>query len=247
MARVEVLGCPIDAVTMSDAVERVGEAVAERRTCQHVAINAAKLVKFQHDPELRKAILGCELITADGQAVVWASRLLGQRLPERVAGIDLMHELLEAAARQGHGVFLLGARAEVLAESRGRDHAAPAGAAGGRATPRLLHARRRGGCGRRRHRRREPRSPLRRARDSRQRVVSRTASRAASRSRSSWVSAARSTCLAGVRRRAPVVFRRLGLEWLYRLAQDPRRLAGRYVVGNSRFILLVARAVARGR
>jgi N-acetylglucosaminyldiphosphoundecaprenol N-acetyl-beta-D-mannosaminyltransferase len=47
--------------------------------------------------------------------------------------------------------------------------------------------------------------------------------------------------LAGVRRRAPRVFRRLGLEWLYRLLQDPRRLARRYIVGNTQFILLVTR------
>ena len=53
--------------------------------------------------------------------------------------------------------------------------------------------------------------------------------------------------LAGLRRRAPMLFRRLGLEWLYRLAQDPRRLARRYLVGNSKFVLLVAREAARGR
>jgi N-acetylglucosaminyldiphosphoundecaprenol N-acetyl-beta-D-mannosaminyltransferase len=51
--------------------------------------------------------------------------------------------------------------------------------------------------------------------------------------------------LAGLRRRAPKPMRRLGLEWLYRLLQDPRRLARRYIVGNTQFILLVARERAR--
>jgi N-acetylglucosaminyldiphosphoundecaprenol N-acetyl-beta-D-mannosaminyltransferase len=53
--------------------------------------------------------------------------------------------------------------------------------------------------------------------------------------------------LGGVRRRAPRWLQRLGLEWAYRLAQDPRRLAGRYVVGNTRFTWLVVREFARQR
>ena len=231
---------------MSDAVERVGEAVAERRTCQHVAINAAKLVKFQHDPELRKAILGCELITADGQAVVWASRLLGQRLPERVAGIDLMHELLEAAARQGHGVFLLGARAEVLAEAE---------AAIMRRLPALRVVGRHHGYFTPGAEEDEVVDAIAAAEPDLLFVALETPAKelflARHRSRLSvpFIMGVGGTfdVLAGVRRRAPAVFQRLGLEWLYRLAQDPRRLAGRYVVGNSRFIWLVARAVARGR
>ena len=85
------------AVTLDQTVEIVEQAIASRRPCQHVAINAAKLVRFQHDEELRRVIRGCQLVTADGQAVVWAGRVLGQPLPERVTGIDLMHAVLERA------------------------------------------------------------------------------------------------------------------------------------------------------
>jgi N-acetylglucosaminyldiphosphoundecaprenol N-acetyl-beta-D-mannosaminyltransferase len=243
MARVELLGCPIDAVTMAEAVERVGQAVTSRETCQHVAINAAKLVKFQRDPALREAVLGCELVTADGQAVVWAARLLQQRLPERVAGIDLMNELLIEATLRGHRVFLLGARADVLARAEaailerlpelqivGRHHGyfAPDEEEAvveqiALARPDLLFV--------------ALETPAKELFLARNRL----------RLSIPFIMGVGGTfdVLAGVRRRAPVPFRKLGLEWLYRLAQDPRRLAGRYVVGNSQFIWLVACAVAR--
>ena len=62
-----------------------------------MAINAAKLVAMHDDPKLCEIIDGCGLVNADGQSVVWASRVLGDPLPERVAGIDLMEALLELA------------------------------------------------------------------------------------------------------------------------------------------------------
>jgi hypothetical protein len=60
-------------------------------------INTAQLVHFQDDHELRDAVEACELVSADGQAVVWAAAALGRPLPERAAGIDLMHELIALA------------------------------------------------------------------------------------------------------------------------------------------------------
>src|SRR5262249_38966422 len=108
------LGCPVDAVTLDQALNRVDEAVTPRPGLQPVAVNAAKVVRLQPDDDLRKAIEGCELITADGQAVVWAAGILGQNLPERVAGIDLMTALLERAPALGYRVYLLGATEEVV-------------------------------------------------------------------------------------------------------------------------------------
>src|SRR4051795_10588047 len=103
-SRVWVLGCPLDAVTLDEALRRVDTAVTTRTGMQHVAINAAKVVSLQHDAALREAVEGCELITADGQAVVWAAGILGQSLPERVAGIDLMEAILERAPSRGYRV-----------------------------------------------------------------------------------------------------------------------------------------------
>ena len=117
-SRAIVLGCQIDRLSMPQTLARCEELIARRDFAQHVAINAAKLVAMQRDPELRRIVEACELVSADGQSVVWASRLLGDPLPERVAGIDLMFELFALAERRGFRVFILGARADVLDQAR---------------------------------------------------------------------------------------------------------------------------------
>ena len=112
--RAEVLGCEIDRIDMAEAARRCDGYVRTRAGAQHMAVNAAKIVAMRHDAALRGLVDGCELITADGQAVVWASRLLGDPLPVRVAGIDLMLELLALAEQRGYSVYVLGARQDVL-------------------------------------------------------------------------------------------------------------------------------------
>src|SRR4051794_13057429 len=100
--RAEVLGCAIDRLDMDQTVARCEELIAARAFAQHVSINAAKLVAIQDDDDLREIVGRCELVSADGQAVVWASRVLGDPLPSRVAGIDLMHALLGRAEEVGY-------------------------------------------------------------------------------------------------------------------------------------------------
>jgi N-acetylglucosaminyldiphosphoundecaprenol N-acetyl-beta-D-mannosaminyltransferase len=242
--RVAVLGCAIDAVTLDDAVTAVEARIASREPCQHVAINAAKLVRLQRDQQLRDAVAGCELVTADGQAVVWASRALRRPLPERVAGIDLMDALLARASERGYSAFVLGARPEVLERALGELR---------RRHPGLRVDGRHGYFGR----------------DEEGAVVDEIASagpdllfvaletpakelflaRHRERLRIPFVMGVGGAVdiLGGVRKRAPRLLQRLGLEWAYRLAQDPRRLAGRYIVGNTRFTWLVLRELLRGR
>jgi len=243
--RARVLGCWIDAVTLDQTVEIVEQAITSRRPCQHVAINAAKLVRFQNDEELRRVIRGCQLVTADGQAVVWAGRVLGQPLPERVTGIDLMHAVLERAGERDYGVYVLGARAEVLERAvRALGERYPSlrlvGARHGyfqadeeaaivegirEAAPDVLFVALE-----------TPAKELFLARHRDQLQVP-------------FVMGVGGAVdiLGGVRRRAPRWLQRFGLEWAYRLAQDPRRLAGRYVVGNTRFTWLVMREFFRQR
>ena len=112
--RADVLGCSIDRIDMRETVARVEDMILAGRYSQHMAINTAKLVSLRDDERLREIVEGCELVNADGQAIIWASRLLGDPLPERVAGIDLMEELLGLAERKGYRVFILGARDDVL-------------------------------------------------------------------------------------------------------------------------------------
>src|SRR4029078_4091410 len=92
--RVAVLGCAIDVVTLDEAVAAVEARGGSREPRPHVAIKGAKLVRLKHDQQLRDVVAGCELVTADGQAVVWASRVLRRALPEGVTGIQLIGPLL---------------------------------------------------------------------------------------------------------------------------------------------------------
>jgi N-acetylglucosaminyldiphosphoundecaprenol N-acetyl-beta-D-mannosaminyltransferase len=243
--RVTILGCPIDALTLEETVAQVERSIDARTTCQHVSINAAKLVKFQSDEVLREAIEGCELITADGQSVVWASRVLGQSLPERVTGIDLMHALFDAARLRGHRVYLLGAREEVLERAATEVESSYPGVS--------IVGRHHGYFGRDE----EPElvASIAEARPDMLFVALETPAKelflARNRERLGipfvmGVGGAFDV-LAGLRRRAPEWMRSSGLEWLYRLVQDPRRLARRYAIGNSQFIWLVARERLRRR
>lgn len=114
MRRVDLMGCPVDALTMAETVAEVERIIRAGVPRQHMAVNAAKIVKMTADTELRRAVLGSALINADGASVVYASRFLGQPLPERVAGIDLLQELLRVAPSKGWRPYFLGARQSTL-------------------------------------------------------------------------------------------------------------------------------------
>ena len=113
-ARISMMGCQMDNLTMEETLQKVEGFIASGRPHQHVVVNVDKLVKANRDPELRRIINECALINVDGMPVVWASRLLGKPLKERVAGVDLFEALMERAAQKGWRVFLLGAREEVV-------------------------------------------------------------------------------------------------------------------------------------
>jgi N-acetylglucosaminyldiphosphoundecaprenol N-acetyl-beta-D-mannosaminyltransferase len=114
--RITVLDCPIDSATMEQTVSRcVGwQHDPHRRPRTLITVNAAIVVTMRQDEPLRRAVEAGDLIVPDGMPVVWASRLLGKPLVERVAGVDLMARLLEVASQHQWRVFLLGAREEVL-------------------------------------------------------------------------------------------------------------------------------------
>ncbi len=242
-ARAEVLGCQIDRLDTEGSVARCVEAI-ERGTCMtHMSVNVAKLVTLRHDPELRRIVAGCDLVNADGQGVVWASRLLGDPLPERVAGIDLMNRLIAEAEQRGFSVYILGARQEVLEQAVSHlldTH------------PRLRIAGYRNGY----------------FSDAEEQGVA-TAIAVAQpdilllamssprkeyflgrRCRQMGVPFAMGVggaidVVAGVTRRAPGRWQQLGLEWLYRLLQEPARMLPRYARTNSLFAAMLAGELAR--
>ena len=112
--RIQMMGCAVDNLDMEESLAVVEGFIRSGRPHQHVVVNVDKIVKASRDPGLRRIINDCDLINADGMPVVWASRLLGKPLKERVTGVDLFEALMARAAQKGWRVFLLGAREEVV-------------------------------------------------------------------------------------------------------------------------------------
>jgi len=112
--RVSLLGYEIDNLSMDEALAHIEALISKGTGHSYFAVNVHKVVSLRAHPELREVALHSNLVLADGQPIVWASRLLGYRLKERVPGIDLMQRLVELAARRGYRVYFLGARPEVL-------------------------------------------------------------------------------------------------------------------------------------
>jgi N-acetylglucosaminyldiphosphoundecaprenol N-acetyl-beta-D-mannosaminyltransferase len=242
-ARLRVLGCDVDPISMDGAVARIDTAIAERRFYRHADLNGAIVVAMRDDPEMRDSIESADLVVADGQSVVWAARLLGHPLPERVPGIDLMHRTIELAERRGYSIYILGARADVLetaVERLAETHPA-LGIAGYRdgyfddaEEDAVADAIRHSGADILLVAIGSPRKEYFLARHGRSLGVPYVMGVGGS-----------IDVVAGVTRRAPVWVQRIGLEWAYRLAQEPRRLFRRYLVTNVRFLALVAREAIR--
>src|SRR5690606_38387958 len=91
------------------------EAMTLRKPMHHTVVNVAKLVTMQRNAELHEDVASADLINIDGAGVVWGARLMGIRVPERAAGVDLMEDLFRLCAERGFRPYLLGAEAHVLA------------------------------------------------------------------------------------------------------------------------------------
>jgi len=109
MQKVAILGAPVDGVTLEEAVERAAAFVRDGGPHQVLTLNPEYLYRALREPHLMEIVRRASLVTADGVGIVWAARVLGRHVPERVTGIDLMTALAARAARERWRVFLLGA------------------------------------------------------------------------------------------------------------------------------------------
>ncbi|WP_432734600.1 WecB/TagA/CpsF family glycosyltransferase [Maridesulfovibrio sp. FT414] len=114
---VRMMGVRMHAWTMSETVDEIFSRLRFGLFTQHVVVNVAKLVNMGRDATLRESVESCDIINIDGMGVVWGAKFLGLDVPERVAGFDLFHELLKRAAQDGESVFLLGARADIVEQA----------------------------------------------------------------------------------------------------------------------------------
>ena len=106
--RVEILGVKVDAVTMAQAVERVASLIAAGKPEMVATANAEMLLRATHDDELKTILNAANLVVPDGAGTVWAARHLGKHMPERVAGADLVQELMKLAPARVWKFFLFG-------------------------------------------------------------------------------------------------------------------------------------------
>lgn len=118
--RVNLLGADIDALSMDETVERVAGLVRDYRPFRVMTLNPEYLYQAQFDRGLLELSRRADIVTADGEGIVWACRVAGRPVPERVTGIDLMLRLAEKAALCGWSVYLLGAAPGVAAEAADR-------------------------------------------------------------------------------------------------------------------------------
>jgi N-acetylglucosaminyldiphosphoundecaprenol N-acetyl-beta-D-mannosaminyltransferase len=242
-ARHTILSCPVDALTFEQTVERVVEVMRRGGCHSQFSLNAAKVVEAHRDAELREFLLRATIVSADGQSLVWAGKLLGVPLPERVAGIDLLIGLLAAFEQEGFSAYFLGSREPVIARAVERIAA-------------LYPSLRIAGF---HHGHFSPADDEQVAAEIRDAAPDALFVGMSSPRKEYWIDTYQAQTgagfamgvggsfdvLAGVRRRAPAPVQRLGLEWAFRTAQEPRRLLGRYVRTNAVFAGLVSREVLR--
>jgi N-acetylglucosaminyldiphosphoundecaprenol N-acetyl-beta-D-mannosaminyltransferase len=235
--QIRMMGCRIDNLTMEETLQTVEGFIASGSPHQHVVVNVDKLVKAQRDSHLRRIINECALINADGMPVVWASRLLGKPLKERVAGVDLFHALMVRASERGWRVYLLGATQEVVEEVQ-RRYAAR--------YPGLVFAGVRNGYWKPEE---EPEVVEQIAASRPDLLFVAISSPKKEQFLGSFQARMRVPFAMGVGgsfdvaagkvRRAPVWMQKAGLEWFFRFLQEPRRMFRRYFVEDMAFFGLL--------
>lgn len=234
--RVMISGIEVDNLSEKETLEIIDRYIREKKKNRlMVVVNASKITLSQEDRDLKQIILNADLVTADGMSVLWAARILGKTLKERVTGIDTFENLVEMAAQKNYSVYFLGAKPEVVEAlvKQYQENLLNLNIAGyhdgyfGRnedviedikkVSPDILFV----AMG-------SPRQEKWQATALTSLKVPFTIGVGGSFDH-----------IAGFSKRAPKWMQKSGLEWLYRLLQEPGRLWQRYLIGNTKFILLV--------
>ena len=245
----EILGIPIAMTHYAQAMDVMDEMITHRERGYLCAVAVHAVMVSQHDPEMRRAVTGSTLTVPDGMPLVWAANLLGENLQGRVYGPELMDRYCGRCAERGHRVWLYGgATPAALAELELALRARFPGI-------RIV-----GGLS-------PPHRPLTEAEE---RELARQIDAVSpdlvwvgvgAPRQERWMARMRPLVeapvmagvgaafdfIAGRKRQAPPWMQRRGLEWLFRLSQDPRRLAPRYLRYNPAFVAAFARQYVRER
>ena len=236
--KVNIIDTEIDNVSYNETISIIHEGIVNNESIQLTDVNAGKIIQIKADDTLKKSVEISDLINADGQSLIWASRLLGKPLKERVAGIDLMGDLVKLAHENNFKVFLFGAKEEVVkkvvniyTDMYGKD---------------LIAGYRNGYFNQD-----EEASIAKEIADSGAHMLFVAIT---SPFQENFMFNNKEVLkpvnfkmgvggsfdvISGMTKRAPVWMQKNGLEWFYRFLQEPKRMWKRYLVGNSKFIFLV--------
>lgn len=241
--RIEILGCPLDNLTIDETLRIIDEMIASGKPHQHVVVNVAKLLQIRSDPELKRIVSSCDIINVDGMPIIWASRLFRKRLKERVAGIDLMQKLIAEATKKGYKLYFLGAEEDVVrnvVEKYKKVH------------PDIQIVGYRNGY----WNVDEEREVVNAIRDSKPDILFVAIS---SPKKEIFLEkyldeigvpfvmgvGGSYDIIAGKIKRAPLWAQKSGFEWLFRLVQEPRRMWKRYLIGNTIFVCVVVKELMK--
>lgn len=226
---------------MDETIQMIDASVDNRlEIIQHIVVNAAKIVNAQTDQGLRNAINNSDIVNIDGQAVVWALRFLGHKIPERVAGCDLFQDLISLCSQKGYRPYFFGAREEVIQKMIGifkekYPNLKIAGFRNGYYTkeeePQIVQSIKESGADMLFLGITSPKKEL--FIDNYSKIME-----------VPFIMGVGGSfdIVAGKTKRAPIWMQKSGLEWFYRVYQEPGRMWKRYLVTNTKFILLVLRS-----
>ena len=242
--RVDLLGCPVDLYTSGHLLGALDEAIAVKSGARTIHfVNGNKIAKAHEDASMREILWRGDYVLTDGQPLLPMARMLGIHIPERIDGIGLMHRLLALSDRNRYRVYLLGARQDVLDKClevirQLYPGAEIAGSRNGYFQPAHVPA-----------------------------IVEQInaanadilfigiASPVKEVFADQWKSHLRVgviqgvggsfDVIAGLVPRAPLWMQRSGLEWLFRVLKEPRRMFWRYATTNAQCLWLFARGLGR--
>ena len=233
-----LFGISIDNLTPLEVLNRDQKTISNNQQVHLEGVNASKIVDMQHDKVLYDSVVNSSLITPDGQSIVWASKMLGNPLKGRVAGIDLMHNLVAMAHQKKQKIYLLGAKQQVV-EKVANTYAK-------KYSQELVAGYRNGYF--------SPQQEAQIAKDISDSNAQMLFVGIASPLKEHFIHKHKEALkninlimgvggsfdvISGITKRAPLWMQNAGLEWIYRFAQEPKRMWKRYLVGNSTFIYLV--------
>ncbi|MFN2261073.1 MAG: WecB/TagA/CpsF family glycosyltransferase [Psychroflexus sp.] len=238
---INLLNAQIHNLSMAETILKVEEAIQNKSHLHHSVVNAGKIVAMQNDRQLRESVNSADIVNADGQAVIWASKILKQPLKERVAGIDLMSNLIEIAAKKNYKIFFLGAEEHIVKSVVEKYQ--------NQYSKSLIAGYRNGYFSKS-----EELKIAKQISDSEAQILFVAMSSPKKENflfdhskqlqNINFIMGVGGSfdVVAGKVKRAPQWMQKSGLEWLYRVIQEPKRMWKRYLIGNTKFIFLVLKA-----